>query len=270
MSNTGWTAITYAGSTNADAAGGRTPVAIGDSILITGGTTLIAGLTNGGDICRTSVIVGRTIVDPTATGELVWGDFSGRAAETRVSGLLGLTVPFPDEAAVVASLNIDTGANTNGVIARDNAGNLDTTTDTTADRLATLPLPQTSADNHDGAVSLPLQVGTRVQLPAYTETPAVREIQLVVDLPDLNAIQCAAVTDARWEQPTLGTITTRNTYCGGVPLGGAVWQVLVKSSDDDCGVEWTTLLTVPGTGLDGQLLTWGSSGGVGAYGWAGP
>ena len=193
VSNTGWTAITYAGSTNADAAGGRTPVAIGDSVLITGGTTLIAGLTNGGDICRASVIVGRTIVDPTATGELVWGDFSGRAAETRVSGLLGLTVPFPDEAAVVASLNIDTGANTNGVIARDNAGNLDTTTDTTADRLATLPLPQTSADNHDGAVSLPLQVGTRVELPAYSVTPAIREIQLVIDLPDVSAIQCDAV-----------------------------------------------------------------------------
>ena len=96
------------------------------------------------------------------------------------------------------------------------------------------------------------------------ETPAIREIQLVIDLPDLNAIQCAAVTDARWEQPTLGTITTRNTYCGGVPLGGAVGQVLVKSSDDDCGVEWTTLLTVPGTGLDGQRLTWGSP----VAGWA--
>ena len=170
----------------------------------------------------------------------------------------------------MASLSIDTGANSGGVIARDAVGNLDTAADATADRLATLPLPRTNADPHDGAVSLPLQVGTRVELPAYAETPAVREIQLVIDLPDVSAIQCAAVTDARWEQPTLGTITTRNVYCGGVPLGGAVGQVLVKSSDDDCGVEWTTLLTVPGTGLDGQLLTWGSSGGVGAYGWAGP
>ena len=122
----------------------------------------------------------------------------------------------------------------------------------------------------EGAVSLPLQVGTRVELPAYAETPAVREIQLVIDLPDVSAIQCAAVTDARWEQPTIGTITTRNTYCGGVPLGGAIGQVLVKNSDDDCAVEWATLRTVPGSGLDGQILTWGSSGGEGAYGWAGP
>ena len=64
----------------------------------------------------------------------------------------------------MASLNVDMGANTNGVIARDNAGNLDTTTDTTADRLATLPLPRTNADPHDGAVLLPLQVGTRVRI----------------------------------------------------------------------------------------------------------
>ena len=270
VSNTGWSSIIYAGSINADAAGGRVEVAIGDSVLITGGNTLITGLNGGGDICRASVVVGRTIVDPNADGQLVWSEFGGRAAETRVSGLLGFTVPFPENAAVVASLNIDTGANSGGVIARDAVGNLDTAADATADRLATLPLPRTNADPHDGAVSLPLQVGTRVELPAYSETPAVREIQLVIDLPDVSAIQCAAVTDARWEQPTLGTITTRNIYCGGVPLGGAIGQVLVKNSDDDCGVEWTTLLTVPGTGLDGQLLTWGSSGGVGAYGWAGP
>ena len=270
VGNTGWSSIIYAGSINADAAGGRVEVAIGDSVLITGGNTIITGLNGGGDICRASVVVGRTVVDPTDPDLLEWGEFGGRATEARVSGLLRLTVPFPENAAVVASLSIDTGANSGGVIARDAVGNLDTDTDGTADRLATLPLPRTNADPHDGAVSLPLQVGTRVELPAYSVTPAIREIQLVIDLPDVSAIQCAAVTDARWEQPTLGTITTRNVYCGGVPLGGAVGQVLVKSSDDDCGVEWTTLLTVPGTGLDGQLLTWGSSGGVGAYGWAGP
>ena len=270
VGNAGWASIIYAGHINADAAGGRVEVATGDSVQILGGTTLITGLNGGGDICRASVVVGRTIVDPNADGQLVWGEFGGRATEIRVSGLLRPTVPFPENAAVVASLSIDTGANSGGVIARDAVGNLDTDTDGTADRLATLPLPRTNADPHDGAVSLPLQVGTRVELPAYSVTPAIREIQLVIDLPDVSAIQCAAVTDARWEQPTLGTITTRNTYCGGVPLGGAVGQVLVKSSDDDCGVEWTTLLTVPGTGLDGQLLTWGSSGGVGAYGWAGP
>ena len=265
VSNAGWASIIYAGHINADAAGGRVEVAIGDSVLITGGNTLITGLNGGGDICRASVVVGRTIVDPTDPDLLEWGEFGGRAAEARVSGLLGFTVPFPENAAVVASLNIDMGANTGGVIARDNAGNLDTTTDTTADRLATLPLPRTNADLHDGAVSLPLQVGTRVELPAYSVTPAIREIQLVIDLPDVSAIQCAAVTDARWEQPTLGTITTRNTYCGGVPLGGAVGQVLVKNSDDDCDVGWVTVRDVPDGGADDEVLTW--DGAFSTYAW---
>ena len=211
------------------------------------------------------MVVGRTIVDPTDPDLLEWGEFGGRAAEARVSGLLGFTVPFPENAAVVASLNVDMGANTNGIIARDNAGNLDTTTDTTADRLATLPLPRTNADPHDGAVSLPLQVGTRVELPAYSETPAIREIQLVIDLPDVSAIQCAAVTNARWEQPTLGTISTRNTYCGGIPLGGAAGQALTKLSDDDCHVGWATLRTVPDGGADDEVLTW--DGAFSTYAW---
>ena len=265
VGNTGWASIIYAGHINADAAGGRVEVAIGDSVLITGGNTIITGLNGGGDICRASVVVGRTIVDPTDPDLLEWGEFGGRAAEARVSGLLGFTVPFPENAAVVASLNVDMGANTNGVIARDNAGNLDTTTDTTADRLATLPLPRTNADPHDGAVSLPLQVGTRVELPAYSETPAIREIQLVIDLPDVNAIQCAAVTNARWEQPTLGTITTRNTYCGGVPLGGVAGQALTKLSDDDCHVGWVTVRDVPDGGADDEVLTW--DGAFSTYAW---
>ena len=270
VSNVGWTAFSN-GPTTANASGlGQTTVGHSGEVIITGGTTTITGLSPGVRICRASVIVGRTIVDTTDPDHLAWSKFGGRATEARVSGLLGFTVPLPENAAVVASLNIDTGANSGGVIARDAMGNLDTVADTTADRLATLPLPRTNADLHDGAVSLPLQVGTRVELPAYAETPAVREIQLVIDLPDVSAIQCAAVTDARWEQPTIGTITTRNTYCGGVPLGGAIGQALVKKSDDDCGVGWETLHTVPGSGLDGQVLTWGSSGGVGAYGWAGP
>ena len=265
VSNTGWSSIIYAGSINADAAGGRVEVAIGDSVLITGGNTLITGLNGGGDICRASVVVGRTIVDPNADGQLVWSEFGGRAAETRVSGLLGFTVPFPENAAVVASLNIDTGANSGGVIARDAVGNLDTDTDGTADRLATLPLPRTNADPHDGAVLLPLQVGTRVELPAYSETPAIREIQLVIDLPDVSAIQCAAVTNARWEQPTLGTITTRNTYCGGVPLGGVAGQALTKLSDDDCHVGWVTVRDVPDGGADDEVLTW--DGAFSTYAW---
>ena len=267
VSNVGWTAFSN-GNATADASGlGQTTVGHSGNVIISGGTTSISGLSPGLNICRASVIVGRTIVDTTDPDHLAWSEFGGRATEARVSGLLGLTVPFPENAAVVASLNIDTGANTGGVIARDDAGNLDTTSsgDPTADRLATLPLPWTNADPHDGAVSLPLQVGTRVQLPAYTETPAVREIQLVVDLPDVSAIQCAAVTNVRWEQPTLGTISTRNTYCGGIPLGGAAGQALTKLSDDDCDVGWVTVRDVPDGGADDEVLTW--DGAFSTYAW---
>ena len=97
VGNTGWASIIYAGHINADAAGGRVEVAIGDSVLITGGTTLITGLNGGGDICRASVVVGRTIVDPTDPDLLEWGEFGGRAAEARVSGLLGFHSTFSRE-----------------------------------------------------------------------------------------------------------------------------------------------------------------------------
>ena len=95
VSNTGWSSIIYAGSINADAAGGRVEVAIGDSVLITGGTALITGLNGGGDICRASVIVGRTIVDTTDPDHLAWSEFGGRATEARVSGLLRPQYLFP-------------------------------------------------------------------------------------------------------------------------------------------------------------------------------
>ena len=192
VANAGWTAFSN-GNDNAVGGGGPGTVAPSHNVIITGGTTIVTGLSPGLNICRASVIVGRTIVDTTDPDLLEWREFGGRATEARVSGLLGLTVPFPENAAVVASLNVDTGANTGGVIARDAVGNLDADTDGTADRLATLPLPRTNADPHDGAVSLPLQVGTRVELPAYSVTPAIREIQLVIDLPDVSAIQCDAV-----------------------------------------------------------------------------
>ena len=68
-----------------------------NDVDIVGGTTIITGLANGGDICRASVIVGRAIVDPNADGQLVWGEFGGRATEARVSGLLRLTSTFSRE-----------------------------------------------------------------------------------------------------------------------------------------------------------------------------
>ena len=48
-------------------------------------------------------------------------------------------------------------------------------------------------------------------------------------------------------------------------------QELVKSSDDDCAVEWATLRTVPDGGMNDEVLTWETtSSGAGTYGWAGP
>ena len=260
-------------------------------VVLTGGVILITGLSDGADTCQATVVVGRTL-DESTSPDPMWGEFSGRAAEIRLSGLLSFTVPVEDETVEVdGTLYVDTGANGDwdddnndgnpaigtydGVIIRNTDGSPDATRDPTAVRLATLPLPTVRSDIDDGAVTLPLEVGTRVALADYGDatndaTPELREVQLVVTVRELNAVQCGAIDNIRWERPSLGTITTRSSFCGGVPSGGAVGQVLVKNSDDDCGVEWTTLLTVPGTGLDGQRLTWGSSGGVGAYGWAGP
>ena len=142
VSNTGWTAFTYAGSHQCRRRRWTgTPVAIGDSVLITGGNTLITGLNGGGDICRASVVVGRTIVDPTdADGQLVWSEFGGRASGgARFGAVCVSQYLFPRTRLLRRSLNVDTGANTagGGVIARDNAWATWTpTTDGTADRLA--------------------------------------------------------------------------------------------------------------------------------------
>ena len=171
-------------------------------------------------------------------------------------------------------LHVDTGADTNGDgIARNLVdGTPDDVTDTSAMRLASIPLPTIAGDPDDGLVALSLGSGTRFALPAYSDTPNVREVQLVISIPEVgDAEQCAGITDtARWEQPALGTITAREIYCGGVTLGGAAGQVLVKNGDDDCAVEWATLRTVPHGGMNGEVLTWETSSGAGTYGWAGP
>ena len=273
--NVGWTDFSVNGGPVP--VGDGVPIAAGARVVITGGTTTIVGLSNGADTCQTRVVVGRTREPSTAfpVDPIRWVDFSGKASEIRISGLLSLTLPEANPTADVQGvLHVDTGADTNGDgIARNLVdGTPDTSADAAAMRLASIPLPTVAGDPDDGLVALSLGSGTRVALPAYSDTPDVREVQLVLNIPDVgDAEQCAGITDtARWEQPALGTITARETYCGGVPLGGAVGQVLVKGSDDDCAVEWATLRTVPDGGLDDQLLTWGSSGGVGAYGWAGP
>ena len=270
--NYGWTTARVNGVT-VPSTGDGVSIAANTVVTFIGGTTTREGLSDGLDTCQACVIVGRTIAPSTPLStDPDWADFAGRASEIRISGLLALTMPTINPTATAEGvIHVDTGAaNADDEIAR----NLDGTPDTSAGalRVASIPLPSVSGDPDDGLVALSLGSGTRFPLPAYTATPAVREAQLVITIPDAGSpAQCSAISNtARWQQPALGTISTRNTYCGGVPLGGAVGQVLVKSSDDDCGVEWTTLLTVPGTGLDGQLLTWGSSGGEGAYGWAGP
>ena len=270
--NVGWTDISVSGG--AAPVGDAVPIAPGARVVITGGTTTIVGLSNGVDTCQTRVIVGRTRAPSTPPPtDPIWVDFSGKASEVRISGLLSMTLPETNPTADVQGvLHVDTGADTNGGIARNPDGTPDTSADATAMRLASIPLPTIAGDPDDGLVALSLGSGTRFALPAYSDTPNVREVQLVISIPEVgDAEQCAGITDtARWEQPALGTITAREIYCGGVPLGGIAGQALVKSSDDDCAVEWATLRTVPDGGLDDQVLTWGSSGGVGGYGWAGP
>ena len=255
-------------------------------VVLTGGVILITGLADGADTCQATVVVGRTL-DESTSPDPMWGEFSGRAAEIRLSGLLSFTVPVEDETVEVdGTLYVDTGANGDwdddnndgnpaigtydGVIIRNTDGSPDATRDLTAVRLATLPLPTVRSDIDDGAVTLPLEVGTRVALADYGDatndaTPELREVQLVVTIRELNAIQCGAIDNIRWERPSLGTITTRNSFCGGVPLGGAVGQALTKLSDDDCDVGWVTVRDVPDGGADDEVLTW--DGAFSTYAW---
>ena len=273
--NVGWTDFSVNGGPVP--VGDAVPIAAGARVVITGGASTIVGLSNGVDTCQTRVIVGRARAPSTAfpADTIHWVDFSGKASEVRISGLLSLTMPeLTPTADVEGVLHVDTGADTNDGIARNLVdGTPDDVTDTSAMRLASIPLPTVAGDPDDGLVALSLGSGTRFALPAYSDTPDVREVQLVISIPDVgDAEQCAAIGDTdRWEQPVLGTITARETYCGGVPLGGAVGQALVKSNDDDCAVEWATLRTVPDGGMNDEVLTWETtSSEAGTYGWAGP
>ena len=270
--NVGWTDFSVNGGPVP--VGDAVPIAAGARVVITGGASTIVGLSNGVDTCQTRVIVGRTRAPSTPPPtDPIWVDFSGKASEVRISGLLSMTLPETNPTADVQGvLHVDTGADTNGGIARNPDGTPDTSADATAMRLASIPLPTIAGDPDDGLVALSLGSGTRFALPAYSDTPNVREVQLVISIPEVgDAEQCAGITDtARWEQPALGTITAREIYCGGVTLGGAAGQVLVKNGDDDCAVEWATLRTVPHGGMNGEVLTWETSSGAGTYGWAGP
>ena len=152
----------------------------------------------------------------------MWGVHSGDPAGFRTSGLLSLAAPSDSDTVIEAELHIDTGAGlTDGAIARDTDGAPDTATDPTAQSMATLPLPTASADG-DGRLLLSLAGGTLAQLGDYSfdhdddpltppvdQTPPVRELMLVADLPGLDTEQCGAITGVRWETPPLAEISVR-------------------------------------------------------------
>ena len=145
--NDGWSTFVD-GSTTIDDSDTRTDVDGAEDVAISGGTTIIVGLTDGADTCQGTAIVGRT-VDETAPADPLWSDFVGRASEVRVSGLLSFTVPGERSVDVQAQLHVDTGDNgdwdgdgsDDNAIAREDDGGLDSTTDTTVLRLASIPLP---------------------------------------------------------------------------------------------------------------------------------
>ena len=107
----GWSS--YSDGDTADLAlNARRDVDDSDDVVITGGTTIVTGLSDGADTCQATVITARTVDATVTSPEPLWGAFSGRAAEVRLSGLLSFLIPLEDEVFEVnGTLYVDTGAN---------------------------------------------------------------------------------------------------------------------------------------------------------------